>query len=80
MVRCGDSPLKRDVRPGDGLFEMTATINEDDGVAEFGLKSAFYQGLGKAEPGSQPMPAHVEWLHRLYTKTWMESAVRNTMT
>ncbi|PGH16188.1 hypothetical protein AJ79_01955 [Helicocarpus griseus UAMH5409] len=73
IVRCGDSPLNRDVRPSDGLFEMSASINKDEGVAEFGLKSVFYQGLGKAE--GEPMPSHIVWLHRQYTKLWMETAV-----
>jgi hypothetical protein len=76
-VRCGDSPLKRDVRPSDGLFEMGATINKAEGVAEFTLKSAFFQGLGKAD--SEPMPAPIVWLHKQYTKLLMETAIRNVM-
>lgn len=76
VVRCGDSPLKRDVRPSDGLFEIGATINKEEGVAEFTLKSVFYQGLGKAE--KEPMPPHIVWLHQQYTKLWMETAVTNT--
>jgi hypothetical protein len=75
LVRCGDSPLKRDVRPSDGLFEIAAEVNVDKGYAEFRLKSIFYQGLGKAE--KKPIDGFGEWLHRQYTKLWMESAVRN---
>jgi hypothetical protein len=75
IVRCGDSPRKTEVRPSDGLFEMKAEIKRDEGVAEFQLKSVFYQGLGKAT--GNPMPAHIEFLHRLYTKLWMETAIRN---
>jgi len=75
LVRCGDSPLKRDVRPSDGLFEIAAEVNIDKGYAEFRLKSIFYQGLGKAE--KEPIGGFGEWLHRQYTKLWMESAVRN---
>jgi hypothetical protein len=75
VVRCGDSPLKKDVRESDGLFEMSAVIERNEGVAEFGLKSVFYQGLGKAT--AAPMPAHVEFLHRQYTKLWMETALKN---
>lgn len=76
IVRAGDSPLKRDVRESDGLFEMTAVINRDEGVAEFGLKSILYQGLGKAEGA---MPAHITWLHQQYAKLWMESALRKVI-
>lgn len=75
VVRCGDSPLKRDVRDSDGLFEMGVVVKRDEGVAEFRLKSVFYKGLGKAD--GKPMPEHIEFLHRLYTKLWMETAVRN---
>jgi len=79
VVRCGDSPMKNEVRDSDGLFEMSAKINKEEGVAEFGLKSVFYKGLGKAEGTHGPMPSHVEFLHRQYTKLWMETAIRNTM-
>jgi hypothetical protein len=74
-VRCGDSPLKRDVRDSDGLFEMGVQIKREEGVAEFRMKSVFYKGLGKAD--GKPMPDHIEFLHRLYTKLWMETAVGN---
>lgn len=75
IVRCGDTPRIKDVRPGEGLFEMSAVIKTEEGVAEFQLKSVFYQGLGKA--AGPPMPAWMEFLHREYTKLWMETAVRN---
>ncbi len=55
---------------------MSAKVNEAEGVVEFGLKSVFYNGVERAESG--PMPSHVEFAHRLYTKLWMETAVRNT--
>ncbi len=77
VVRCGDSPLKREVRESDGLFEMGVKINREEGVAEFSLKSVFYKGLGKAD--SKPMPEHIEFLHRLYTKLWMETAIGNVL-
>lgn len=75
VVRCGDSPLNAGVRDSDGLFEMGVQIKREEGVAEFRLKSVFYKGLGLAE--SEPMPAHVVFLHKLYTKVWMETAVGN---
>ena len=77
VVRCGDSPLKQEVRDSDGLFEMGVDIKKDEGVAEFRLKSVFYKGLGKAD--GKPMPEHIEFLHRLYTKLWMETAVGNVV-
>lgn len=76
-MRCGDSPTIKDVRASDGLFEMVAQVKKDEGVAEFQLKSCFYQGLGKADKG--PMPWHVEMAHRWYTKLWMETAVRSLL-
>ncbi|EHK97783.1 hypothetical protein M7I_6444 [Glarea lozoyensis 74030] len=75
VVRCGDSPLKSEVRASDGLFEIGVKIKKEEGVAEFRLQSLFYQGLGKAE--GKPMPSHIEFLHRLYTKLWMETAIGN---
>jgi hypothetical protein len=72
-VRAGDSPLKRDVRPSDGLFEMSARVKGD--AIEFGLKSVFFQGLGK--PEGKPMTPWVEVAHRLYTKVLMETAIWN---
>lgn len=77
IVRCGDSPLKTEVRPSDGLFEMEAQVFPDKGFAEFRLKSVFYQGLGKAE--GLPMEGFMWWAHKQYTKLWMESAVRNVL-
>lgn len=73
LVRCGDSPRIREVRPSDGLFEIAAVVKRDQGVAEFSLKSCFYQGLGKAE--AAPMDEKVAWAHRQYTKLLLETAV-----
>jgi hypothetical protein len=77
VVRCGDSPLKTGVRDSDGLFEIGVNINKEEGVAEFRLKSVFYKGLGKAD--LKPMPDHIEFAHRLYTKLWMETAMGNVL-
>ncbi|KAB8074895.1 hypothetical protein BDV29DRAFT_156154 [Aspergillus leporis] len=77
VVRCGDTPRKQGVRPSDGLFEMSAVVKPDEGIAEFGLKSCFFQGEGKAE--SQPMPALIVWLHKQYTKLLAETAIRNVL-
>lgn len=77
MVRCGDSPLKLDPRESDGLFEMAVDIKKDEGVAEFYLKSIFFNGLPKTKGGGSSMPWHMELLHREYSKIFMESALRN---
>ncbi|KAG9247480.1 hypothetical protein BJ878DRAFT_539265 [Calycina marina] len=74
-VRCGDTPHNTGVRASDGLFQMSADVKEDEGVAEFGLKSVFFVGDKKIDGTSGPMPAHIEFLHRLYTKLWLETAV-----
>lgn len=76
MVRCGASPLEKGIRDSDGLFEMGVVVNKEKGVAEFRLKSVFFKGTGT---NGAPMPAHIEFLHRLYTKLWMETAIRNVM-
>ncbi|PLB40325.1 uncharacterized protein BDW47DRAFT_101792 [Aspergillus candidus] len=75
VVRCGASPRETGVRDSDGLFEMSAVVKADEGVAEFGLKSCFFQGRGKAD--APPMPAHIDWLHKQYTKLWLETALVN---
>ncbi|RDL33834.1 Uncharacterized protein BP5553_08202 [Venustampulla echinocandica] len=77
VVRCGDSPLITGVRDSDGLFEMGVDVKREEGVAEFKLKSVLYKGSGKAD--SKPMPDHIEFLHRLYTKLWMETAMSNVV-
>ncbi|KAJ5908761.1 hypothetical protein N7495_001443 [Penicillium taxi] len=73
VVRCGDTPLHRDVRPSDGLFEIGAVIKQEEGVAEFTLKSCLFQGEGKAD--APPFDSMMDWLHKQYTKLWMETAV-----
>jgi len=76
VMRCGDSPRNSEVRASDGVFEMTAVVDEKEGVAEFGLKSIFFQGEGKST-GS--IPSHIALAHRLYAKLLMEAAVRNVL-
>ncbi|KAL9088168.1 MAG: hypothetical protein Q9165_006295 [Trypethelium subeluteriae] len=71
IVRSGDSPRKSDVRENDGLFEMRAEVEEAEGVAEFQLKSCFFQGLGKSDSSAPPIGAVAGWLHRVYTKAGM---------
>lgn len=65
------------MRESEGLFEIGVQVKREEGVAEFRLKSAFFQGLGKSE--GKAMPDHIEFLHRLYTKLWMETGVGNVL-
>lgn len=77
LFRCGDSPLKNpdQPRPSDGLFEISALISPQ-GFAEFKLKSVFFQGEGKAEKAPFEGQPVMDFLHRMYAKLWMESALR----
>ncbi|KAM3415318.1 hypothetical protein BST61_g8847 [Cercospora zeina] len=81
IVRCGDSPRLTDPRESDGLFELTAEVKKDEGVAEFGLKSIFYNGLAipdpTGKPGRGPLPYWIQWLHQQYDKVLMETALNN---
>jgi hypothetical protein len=77
VLRCGDSPKKQSVRDTDGLFEIAVVVKPNQGVAEFQLKSVFFQGMGNA--AGPPMPSHIEFLHRQYTKLLMETSVRRLM-
>ncbi|KIW92469.1 uncharacterized protein Z519_06316 [Cladophialophora bantiana CBS 173.52] len=94
LIRCGDSPLHNPdkPRPSDGLFEMCATADFDQGFAEFRLKSIFYVGEGEWASASAvqgkgedketkwenrgPMQGTMLYAHKLYTKLWMESALK----
>ncbi|KAI5301436.1 hypothetical protein KEM56_001718 [Ascosphaera pollenicola] len=78
IVRCGDSPLNKDVRASDGLFEMSAVVKEDEGVAEFGLKSIFFTGTGDMKEKG-PMPPFIVFLHRQYDRILIETAIWRLM-
>lgn len=77
IVRCGDSPRVKEAREADGLFEMTAIVKKEEGVAEFGLKSVFFNSASGYKSTTPPMPWHIQWLHQWYDKLLMESAIRN---
>ncbi|KAL3456423.1 hypothetical protein BJX64DRAFT_294106 [Aspergillus heterothallicus] len=77
LLRSGDSPRNQAVREVDGLFGISAVAKPEQGVVEFGLKTCFFQGLGKTH--SRPVPAPIEWLHRQYVKLLMETAVHNVL-
>ncbi|EXJ60664.1 hypothetical protein A1O7_04817 [Cladophialophora yegresii CBS 114405] len=83
LIRCGDSPLNHPDSPrqSDGLFEMCASVNADEGFAEFRLKSIFFvgdqswTGPGEKWENRGPMQGTMWFAHKLYTKLWMESAL-----
>ena len=71
IVRCGDSPRIQETRASDGLFEMVAEIKKDQGVAEFQLKSVFYNGVAQPDEGKSmapPMGPWIQWAHGEYDK------------
>ncbi|KAL1996143.1 hypothetical protein VTN49DRAFT_466 [Thermomyces lanuginosus] len=78
IVRCGDSPLKTGLRESDGLFEMSVAVKKEEGVAEFYLKSLFFNGLSGSKE-EKCMPYWIEWLHQQYAKLLMESAIQNVL-
>lgn len=80
VIRCGDSPRVQDVRPSDGLFVATAKVDEEKQELVLSLKSAFFQGLGKAEKGVEPMPKHIKYLHIAYAIALLESGSRELTT
>ncbi|OCK75985.1 hypothetical protein K432DRAFT_157500 [Lepidopterella palustris CBS 459.81] len=75
-VRCGDSPSKREPRPSDGIFSIEVTKDKD--VATFHLKSIF---INTSPDGAdaKPLPPNFQFLHREYTKLWMETSVRKLL-
>ncbi|KAL5114520.1 hypothetical protein ACEQ8H_007610 [Pleosporales sp. CAS-2024a] len=78
IVRCGDSPLNQDHRPSDGLFAMEVSTDDDKQMATFHLKSNFINTTPQGKD-AQPLPWHVQFAHRWYTKLWMESATRKVL-
>ena len=77
-MRCGDTPFNAEPRPSDGLFSMEVTTDEQAQTATFHLKSVFTNTTPEGKD-NEPLPWHFQFAHRLYTKLWMESAVRNVL-
>ncbi|KAJ7623530.1 hypothetical protein FB45DRAFT_108156 [Roridomyces roridus] len=75
VLRAGDCPRNSGPRDADGLFEMSAVVDESKQVAEFALKCIFFHSEGTNN--SERMPEPVAFLHRLYTKLWMETGLKN---
>lgn len=66
-----DSP-----RDMDGLVEIAAVPDFENGYVDFFFKTAFFAGTGyKGPKGSKFIPSVVEWAHRQYTKLLMEAAI-----
>ncbi|CAH0056086.1 unnamed protein product [Clonostachys solani] len=72
-VRCGDSPHNRALRPSDGLFTISATVDKVRGEVELGLRSCLFSSEGKVEGIKGPMPPHIEELHQWYARLWSET-------
>jgi hypothetical protein len=75
VVRCGDSPLNEAPRPSDGLFSMEVETDKEKQTATFHLKSVFVDTTPEGK-NAKPLPWHMQYLHRLYTKIMMESAIK----
>ncbi|KAL4773008.1 hypothetical protein BDW60DRAFT_206765 [Aspergillus nidulans var. acristatus] len=73
LIRGGDKVSNRGLRPLDGLIELTASVDQQHGLVEFGCKTVFFQGLGPAAGGKLPMPGPVVWLHEQYAKALLAS-------
>jgi len=74
-LRCGDSPKVRDVRPSDGLFQVSARVDRETGEVVLGLKSVFFQGLGRSE--APPMSVWIQYLHITYALWLLENGARH---
>ena len=77
-VRCGDSPRNSSWRESDGLFEITAEVKKEEGVVEFGLKSAFFNGVaekGEVDAGG-PVGPWTQWAHQHYDRVLMETGIK----
>lgn len=73
-LRCGGSVRDRGVREGDGLFEVSARVDEEREEVVLGLKSVFFQGLGKSD--APPMKGMMQYLHITYAVWMLENAAR----
>ncbi|KAL2813557.1 hypothetical protein BJX63DRAFT_215853 [Aspergillus granulosus] len=74
LIRGGDKTSHRGLRPLDGLIELSACINRENGMAEFGFKSLFFQGAGATS--KLPMPGPVVWMHEQYAKALLASGIQ----
>lgn len=73
-VRCGDSPRNAGLRPSDGLFLISATMDKNREEVELRLKSVFFSSEGKIAGFKSSMPGWMEELHQWYSRIWCETA------
>lgn len=78
-IRCGDSPRNSGGRDSDGLFIISAEVDQARGVANLALKSCLFNSARKVEGTHGPMPDWMETLHQWYARIWMVSASRRIM-
>jgi len=71
VVRCGDTPRNQGPRDSDGLFVISAYVDESRKEAVLELKSCFFTSSSRVEGIQGPMPGWMEYLHRWYTRLWM---------
>ncbi|KAL4724325.1 hypothetical protein ACLX1H_008938 [Fusarium chlamydosporum] len=72
-VRCGDSPRNQPLRPSDGLFQISATIDKTHEEVELRLKSILFSSEGKIAGNKGPMPGWMVELHQWYARIWAET-------
>lgn len=73
-VRCGDSPRNQSLRPSDGLFVISATVDKQREEIELQLKSCLFSSQGSIKGFKGPMPPWMDELHQWYSRIWMETA------
>jgi hypothetical protein len=73
-VRCGDTPRNPGPRESDGLFIISAEIDEERKEAVLGLKSCFFISAHKVDGIVGPMPFLIERLHTWYSRVLLETA------
>lgn len=78
-IRCGDSPRKQGLRPSDGLFVISATVDKKRDEVELGLKSCLFSSEGKVSGTRGPMPPWMEELHQWYARMWSEAGSRRLL-
>ncbi|KFA70277.1 hypothetical protein S40285_08213 [Stachybotrys chlorohalonatus IBT 40285] len=72
-VRCGDSPRNQGLRPSDGLFSISAIVDEEREEVELRLRSCLFSSQGSTTGAKGPMPAWKEELHQWYARIWSET-------
>lgn len=77
VLRGGDSPSNKALRPFDVVFELSAVIQKHEKAVDFGFKSVFF--TGDKLTGQPPMPGFAVWLHLQYAKLLLETGILNTM-